>query len=144
MYHRPIREIMRQHRLVTAGEQTSVAEAARLMKSGDCGAVVVQRKGHLVGIFTERDAVTRVLAAGLDPLQTQLSQVMTHDPDSMSPDVPFSHALVKMHEQGYRHMPIVEQGRVVGVVSIRDARPPELSDLETEVKDRQHIAEILG
>jgi CBS domain-containing protein len=144
MYHRPIREIMRQHRLVTASEHTSVAEAARLMKASNVGAVVVQRKGHLVGIFTERDALTRVLAAGLDPLHTTLAQVMTHHPDSIAPDKPFSHALVAMHEYGYRHMPVVENGRVVGIVSMRDARPPELYDLETEVRDRNHIAEILG
>lgn len=144
MYHRPIREIMRQHRLVTATENTTVAEAARLMKASNVGAVVVQRRGHLVGIFTERDALTRVLAAALDPVHTTLAQVMTRHPDSMPPDKPFTHALVKMHEQGYRHMPVVEHGRVVGVVSMRDARPPELTDLETEVRDRQHIAEILG
>jgi CBS domain-containing protein len=144
MYHRPIREIMQKRRLVTAGEHTTVAEAARLMKASNVGAVVVQRKARLVGIFTERDAVTRVLAAGLDPLHTTLAQVMTPQPDSMTPDKPFSHALVMMHEHGYRHMPVVDRGQVVGVVSMRDARPPELYDLETEVRDRQHIAEILG
>jgi CBS domain-containing protein len=144
MYHRPIREIMQQHRLVTASEHTTVSEAARLMKETHVGAVVVQRKGHLLGIFTERDALTRVLAPGLDPVRTTLSQVMTHHPDSMSPDKPFSHALVMMHERGYRHMPVVDHGRAVGMVSMRDARPPELYDLEAEVSNRKHIAEILG
>lgn len=144
MNQRPIREIMRQHRLVTASETTTVAEAARLMTANSVEAAIVQRKGHLVGIFTEHDALTRVIAAGLDPAQTTLAQVMTHHPDFMAPDKPFSHALVMMYEQGYRHMPVVQQGRVVGMVSMRDARPPELFEMETEVRDREHIAEILG
>jgi predicted transcriptional regulator len=49
-----------------------------------------------------------------------------------------------MYEHGYRHMPVVENGKPVGVVSMRDARPPELDELETDLKDREHIAEILG
>jgi CBS domain-containing protein len=144
MYHRPIREIMQQHQLVSAHERTTVAEAARLMKDRHVGAVVVQHRGHLAGIFTERDALTRVLAPGLDPVHTTLAQVMTHQPDTISPDKPFAHALVMMQEHGYRHMPVVERGRVVGMVSMRDARPPELSELEVEVRDRQHITEILA
>jgi CBS domain-containing protein len=144
MYQRPIREIMRQHHLVTAHETTSVSEAACLMKSSNVGAVVVQRKGRLVGIFTQRDALTRVLAPGVDPLHTTLAQVMTHHPDSMTSDKPFSHALLMMHERGYRHMPVVDHGRLVGVVSMRDARPPELHELETELRDREHITEILA
>ena len=141
---RPIREIIRRHKLVTASESTTVAEAARLMNAARVGAILVLRKERLVGIFTERDALTRVLAVGRDPVHTKLSQVMTAKPDSMPPDKPFGHALIAMHEHGYRHMPIVENGRPVGVVSMRDAGPPELYELETDLKDREHIAEILG
>ena len=141
---RPIREIIRRHKLVTASESTTVAEAARLMNEARVGAILVLRKDRLVGIFTERDALTRVLAVGRDPVHTKLSQVMTARPDSMPPDKPFAHALIAMHEHGYRHMPIVENGRAVGVVSMRDAGPPELYELETDLKDREHIAEILG
>ena len=144
MYHRPIREIIGKRRPITAEENMSVAEAARIMNEGRVGAILVTRKEKLIGIFTERDALTRVLAVGRDPLHTRLSQVMTARPDTMPPDKPFGHALIRMYEHGYRHMPIVDNGRPVGVVSMRDARPPELDELETDLKDREHIAEILG
>jgi CBS domain-containing protein len=144
MPDRPIRDIIQRNRLVSASENTTVSEAARLMKETRVGAILVLRKERLVGIFTERDALNRVLAVGLDPLHTKLSQVMTAKPDSMAPDKPFGHALIAMYEHGYRHMPVVENGKAVGVVSMRDARPPELYELETDLKDREHIAEILG
>ena len=144
MPNRPIRQIIHRNKLVTASENTTVAEAARLMNDAHVGAILVLRKEKLVGIFTERDALTRVLAVGLDPLHTKLSQVMTPKPDSIAPDKPFGHALIMMFEHGYRHMPVVENGKPVGVVSMRDARPPELNELEIDLKDRAHIAEILG
>jgi CBS domain-containing protein len=144
MPNRPIRQIIRRNKLVTASENTTVAEAARLMTEARVGAILVLRKEKLVGIFTERDALNRVLAVGLDPLHTKLAQVMTPRPDSIAPDKPFGHALIMMFEHGYRHMPVVENGKPVGVVSMRDARPPELNELEIDLKDRVHIAEILG
>jgi CBS domain-containing protein len=144
MPNRPIRQILSRRKLVTATETTTVSEAARLMDEAGVGSILVLRREKLVGIFTERDALSRVLAVGLDPLHTQLSQVMTAKPDSMSPDKPFGHALIAMYEHGYRHMPVVENGRPVGVVSMRDARPPELNELEHDLEDRRHIAEILG
>jgi CBS domain-containing protein len=144
MPDRPIRQILGRRRLVTATESTTVSEAARLMNEAGVGSILVLRREKLVGIFTERDALGRVLAVGLDPLHTRLSQVMTARPDSMSPDKPFGHALIAMYEHGYRHMPVVENGRPVGVVSMRDARPPELNELEHDLEDRRHIAEILG
>jgi CBS domain-containing protein len=142
--YRPIRHILSRRTLVTAAESTTVAEAARLMNDAGVGAILVLRREKLVGIFTERDALSRVLAAGLDPVHTKLSQVMTAKPDTIAPDKPFGHALIAMYEHGYRHMPVVENGRPVGVVSMRDARPPELDDLEHDLEDRRHIAEILG
>jgi CBS domain-containing protein len=144
MPDRPIRDIVRRNKLVSASETTTVTEAARLMKDARVGAILVLRKEKLVGIFTERDALTRVLAVGRDPLHTKLSQVMTAKPDSMAPDKPFGHALIMMHEHGYRHMPVVENGKPVGVVSMRDAQPPELNTLQSDLQDREHIAEILG
>jgi CBS domain-containing protein len=144
MPNRPIREIMRKQRVVKASEHTTVSEAARQMKEAGVGAILVLRKERLVGIFTERDVLTRVVAEGRDPVHTRLAEVMTHDPDSLAPDKPFGHALILMREHGYRHVPVVDRGRAVGVVSMRDALPPELDALEHDIADRQHIAEILG
>ena len=144
MPNRPIREIVRKQRVVTASEHTTVSAAALLMKEAGVGAILVLRKEHLVGIFTERDALTRVVAEGRDPVHTRLAEVMTPNPDHLPPDKPFGHALIMMREHGYRHVPVVDHGRAVGVVSMRDALPPELDELEHDVADREHIAEILG
>ena len=144
MPHRPIRDLIGRNKLVSTSESTTVTEAARLMGEARVGAILVVRKDRLVGIFTERDALTRVLAAGRDPQHTKLSQVMTPNPDAMPPDKPFGHALIMMYERGYRHMPVVENGRPVGVVSMRDAQPPELNELQSDLENREHIAEILG
>ena len=144
MPNRPIREIIRRGKLITAVEGTTVSEAARLMTAAKVGAILVMKKDRLAGIFTERDALTRVLAEGLDPMHTKLSRVMTRDPDTIAPDKPFGHALIMMYDHGYRHMPVVEDGKPIGIVSMRDAAPPELSQLEVDVEQREHITEILG
>ena len=144
MPNRPLREIVRKQRVVKATEHTTVSEAARLMKEAGVGALLVLRKERLVGIFTERDVLIRVVAEGRDPVHTRLSDVMTHDPDTLPPEKPFGHALILMREHGYRHVPVVDHGRPVGVVSMRDALPPELDALEHDLADREHIAEILG
>jgi CBS domain-containing protein len=143
MPDRPIRELIHKRRVIKATEQTTVAQAAGLMKEHRVGAVLVVRKDHLVGIITERDIVTRVVTENRDPLHTRLADVMTPDPHSMPSDKPFGHALIAMHEHGFRHMPVVDHGRVVGCVSMRDALPPELTDLTHDLEDREHIAEIL-
>ena len=142
--NRPIRDIVRRGKLVTAAEHTTVAEAARIMTQESVGAMLVMHKDKLVGIFTERDAVTRVLAAGRDPAHTHLSSVMTREPRTISLDKPFGHALIAMREHGFRHMPVLDHGRPVGVVSMRDALIPELSELESDLQDREHITEIIG
>ena len=144
MPNRPIRDIIRRGKLVTAHADMSVAEAARLMTEARVGAILVVDRDRLSGIFTERDALTRVLAKGLDPASTRLSIVMTPNPDTISPDKPFGHALIMMYDHGYRHMPVIEHGKPVGIVSMRDAAPPELKDLEVDIQQREHISEILG
>ena len=143
MPNRPIRQIIARRKLVIAHEQTTVVEAARLMEEARVGAILVIKKEKLVGIFTERDALTRVLAAALDPAHTHLSRVMTRDPMTIEPDKPFGHALIAMFDHGFRHMPVIEQGVPIGIVSMRDAQPPELDELEVDLKDREHISEIL-
>jgi CBS domain-containing protein len=133
MPNRPIRDIVRRGRLVTATEDLTVSDAARLMKETRVGAILVMKGEELAGIFTERDALNRVLAERLDPTTTRLAEVMTRDPDTISSDRPFGHALIMMYDHGYRHMPVVENGKAVGIVSMRDAQPPELKDLEVDV-----------
>ena len=95
-------------------------------------------------IFTERDALFRVIAESRDPAKTELRDVMTANPRTIGPDRPFGHALHMMHEGGFRHVPVVEGGAPLGVVCARDALGPELEAFLGELDKREHIFEVLG
>lgn len=144
MPNRPIRQIISRQRSVTTSADTTVTEAARLMRDAKVGAVMVVEGPLLVGIFTERDALIRVLAEVRDPKRTTVAEVMTRNPRTIEPDKPFSHALHIMYESGFRHVPVVENGWPVGMVSARDALGPEMEQFEEEKRLREHITEILG
>ena len=145
MPQRPIRSVIAKQKVLTATAEITVTAAARLMKKKSVGAVmVVKDNGRLAGIFTERDALFRVLAEGRDPKTTRLSDVMTAQPQTITPEKPFGHALLMMYESGFRHVPVVENGKPVGMVSARDALGPELQEFESELQRRTRIGEILG
>jgi CBS domain-containing protein len=136
--------IQQQKKVLTAPPTMTVDEAARLMKKNNVGALMVVEGTRLVGIFTERDGMFRVLATKRDPHATRLASVMTRNPKSVSPDQPFGYALFMMFEGGFRHMPVVENDALVGMVSSRDALGPDLQQFSEELKNREHIGEILG
>jgi CBS domain-containing protein len=117
----------------------TVTDVALRMKAEGKGAVMVVEGSRLIGIFTERDALIRVVAARRDPTTTPVSAVMTRDPQTIHPDRPFVEALRMMHEGHYRHMPVVEDGRPLGMVSSRDALAPELHQLREHLE--QHAAD---
>jgi CBS domain-containing protein len=135
----PIRDVIEPRKPVVAAPDTTVREAARLMKKAKVGAILVVSAGRLAGIFTERDALFRVVAKDLDPRTTPLSAVMTPDPLTVAPDETFGHALLLMYENGFRHVPVVENGRAVGVVSARHALDPELEEFAVEAERRKAI-----
>jgi CBS domain-containing protein len=114
------------------------------MKRNEVGAVMVVEEGRLVGVFTERDALFRVLAEGRDTRTTRLSDVMTRNPATIHPDRPFAEALHIMHEGGFRHVPVVEDGRPVGMVSARDALGPELEDFVYEMLRQEQRQDVLA
>ena len=118
---RQIGEIVRRRPLVSVDPGMTVRDAAQLMAAEKIGAVPVVKAGRLVGIFTERDALVRVLARDLDPEATRVADVMTADPVTIDVRRPFKHAMQMMIDGGFRHVPVVEGGSVVGVVSARDA-----------------------
>ena len=140
MFGVPIRSVMNGKQLLIASPDTTVEQAAKLMAKRKMSAVmVVDAHGRLVGIFTERDAVHRVIARRLDPDLTRLADVMTLDPKTVAPRETFGYALLQMHEQGFRHMPVVEDGRPVGMVSARNALDPDLEEFAAEAERRKHI-----
>src|SRR5438128_1908646 len=143
MSHRPIRSIIEGRTLVTAESHFTVSHAARLMREHKIGALVVCEEGRLVGVFTERDALFRVTADDRDAQTTLVRDVMTLDPQTIAPDKPLGHALHMMYEGGSRHVPVLENGKPVGIVSARDAFGPELKEFVDEMDQREHIAEIL-
>ncbi len=134
---RSIRSIVAGQTPISAAKTTTVVDAARLMKQQNIGALLVLDSSRLIGIFTERDALFRVLAAGRDPNATQLGDVMTAQPQTIGPDEPFLHALRIMHESKFRHMPVVEFGRPLGMVSVRDALDDDLYALRVDLAQRQ-------
>jgi CBS domain-containing protein len=135
----PVREVLEPRKLVVAEPDTSVGEAARQMREGNVGAILVVEEGRLIGIFTERDALVRVIACGLDPAAVPLREVMTADPATVAADETFGYALLVMYERGFRHLPVVENGRPIGVVSARHALDPELEEFTAEAARRKGI-----
>jgi CBS domain-containing protein len=113
-----IREVMSTE-LVSVAPDASVAEAATVMGTHHVGAALVLVDGRLIGIFTERDIV-RALASDFDAAGHRVADWMSGDPQTMDPDAAVADALATMIERGFRHIPVVDGGQVVGIVSMRD------------------------
>ena len=137
MFDQSIKNLMEESKLLTASLDTTVSAAAKLMAAKNVGAVVILDEERLVGIFTERDAVFRVIACGLDASCTRMRDVMTTDPHTLSPDKSYGHALLLMQENGFRHVPVIENGHVVGIVSARNAMDPDLEEFISEERRRE-------
>jgi CBS domain-containing protein len=97
-----------------------VVECVRKMTDNKIGALTVMDGGKLVGIFTERDALSRVLAAGRDPRDTRVVEVMTTNPYCVSPEMTVGDAMELVSKKRFRHLPIVEDGKVEALLSSRD------------------------
>jgi CBS domain-containing protein len=141
MFSTPVRHLIEPHKLLVASSESTVREATELMASRGVGAVLVVDRGELLGIFTERDVVFRVVARGLDPDATRLSLVMTPGPKTIAPEKPFGVAMAVMHENGFRHLPVVDKGVPIGVVSSRSALDPELEEFVSEERRRKRLLE---
>jgi len=139
MFGQSVRSVMERKKLVTAPPATTIRKAADLMARRKVGAVLVVERKLLIGIFTERDALFRVMAKGRDPATTLLADVMSKAPTTIHPDKSFGYALLVMHENGFRHLPVVESGKLVGIVSARNALDPELEEFVSESRRREQI-----
>ena len=143
MPNRSVRDVIANRKPFTAPGRTTIASAAQVMKEHNVGALMVVERGRLTGIFTERDALFRVLAEGRDPATTHIADVMTTKPRTIDPDKAIGHALLMMYDGGFRHVPVVEDGKPLGMISARDALGPELQEFDSELVHREHIGEVL-
>lgn len=139
MYSQRVRDVMDKKKLLTAAPDTTVSAAAKLMSKTKVSAVLVVENDKLVGIFTERDAVSRVIARDRDVKKTRLADVMTAEPKTIAPDKTFGYALLLMHENGFRHVPVIDDGHVVGIVSARNALDPDMEEFVAESQRREEI-----
>ena len=146
MDERTVFQPVSQKRVVSAGPTASVREAAGIMTRANCGSVlIVEPPDALLGIVTERDLMTRVLAKGLDPERTSVRDIMTPNPLCVPPETKISDAVVIMLERGFRHLPIRGPGsRILGVFSIRDALPRELGNAISQTEFNEQVNDALG
>lgn len=139
MFDLLVREVMEPAAALALSPETTVSEAASLMAEKKIGAAMVVDQDRLIGIFTERDALFRVIARGLDTRTTRLAEVMTPDPRTVGPKQSYGYALVMMQENGFRHAPVVENDKPIGIISSRNAMDPDLEEFVTEANRREHI-----
>lgn len=137
MHRKVVPDIVSEQKIELLPASTTVRAAARNMAERHIGAVLIGEGDRLMGIFTERDLLIRVVARGLDPDATPLTAVMTPDPDTVGPDDLASLALERMRTSGYRHVPVVEDGKVVGIVSLRDLYAAAKRELEEDLQQRE-------
>lgn len=112
-----------------------VVEALRQMRDNRVRAVLVVDDGVLVGIVTLGDCAIKVLLPGLDAKQTPVGQVMTGNPVTVKPNDPVEGCMAIMAERGYRHLPVLDAGKVVGVISIGEVVKDIIRDLKLNVND---------
>jgi CBS domain-containing protein len=146
MAERTVFQSMSQRHLVSLAPHASVWEAACVMTKANCGSVlIIDVAGAMLGILTERDLMTRVLAKSVDPKTTTVSEIMTHNPQSVGPDLKVSEAVLIMIERGFRHLPIVSPtGKILGVFSVRDAMPSEIGNAVSLAEFHDQVNDALG
>lgn len=135
MIRKIVPDVISGQTLQKVSPQESVRAAAKMMRDRKIAAVVVMEADKLVGIITERDMTCRVIAAGLDPDTAVARDIMTANPDTLSPDDTASDALNMMRERNCRHLPVVKDDRVVGMVSVRDLYAVYKTELEEDLKN---------
>jgi CBS domain-containing protein len=137
----PLNEIFKKGEAIhSVGPDTLVTECVRLMTASKIGALIVMDGERLIGIFTERDALNKVLAGGLDPRNTKVSAVMTKDPYCIPPTTTVDDAMKLISKRRFRHLPIVDNGKVLAVVSSGDLTHWLVQDRMGEVQELVDLA----
>jgi CBS domain-containing protein len=126
--------VVRRQPILAASPDSSVREVALTMTQNRIGAIPILEGGRLVGIFSERDLMTRVVVPERDPATTRVSEVMTTDVVTAAPHEHVDRCVEKMKRVGCRHLPVVSDGAVVGMVSMRDLLRDELEEQGQEIR----------
>lgn len=129
-----LRRVVQDLNLIHTAPGATVLEAAHAMSDGRVGAIPVLEGERLVGIFSERDLMTRVVVAGRDPAHTPVESVMTHEVITAGLEESVDSCLDKMQRAGCRHLPVVEGGRVISMLSMRDLLRDELEEQTEEIR----------
>ena len=125
--------IQEEQTLAVLNERSTAREAAKLMSERHIGAVLIVERGRLAGIFSERDLTSRVVAPALDPDKATMAKVMTRNPETIRPTDTVRSALMLMHQRSFRHLPVVEGTKVIGIVSIRDLQRTVMDQIEADI-----------
>ena len=112
----------------------TVMTAAIYMTQCNIGAIPVMQGERLAGVFSERDILTRVVAAQRNPQTTALTEVMTTEPFIVGPDDPVERCMIAMKQHGFRHLPVCEGERLVGFISLRDLLLHDLDEKEVDLR----------
>ena len=131
---RTIYDLVKDRATQSALATQTVLEAARQMVEYNIGAMPVLRDGKLCGIFSERDIMKRVVAEGLDPAQVKVGDVMSANPFVVSPTESLENCMLLMKQHGFRHLPIWDGERMLGLVSLRDLLMHDLEEKDGEVR----------
>ena len=137
-----VSELLDEHHAVihSVDPDISVTECVGQMNEQQIGAMLVMKEGRLLGIFTERDAITRVLGAGLDPSHTKVSAVMSNNPICITPSTTLDEAMAIVSNQRIRHLPVAQNSQVLGMVSAGDLTHWLVEDRAGEVRELVDIA----
>ena len=146
MTERTLFQSMTHRHVISVGPSATVHEAACVMTRAGCGSILIlDAGGQMLGILTERDLMTRVMAKAMDPAKTTVSEVMTRHPRCAPPEMKVADAVLIMIERGFRHLPVVTaQGKILGVFSVRDTLPREVSAALSMAEFNEQVNDALG
>lgn len=146
MTERTVFQSMAQRHVVSVVPTATAYTAACVMTRANCGSIlIIDTNNTLLGIVTERDLMTRLVAKALDPASTTVTDIMTRSPMCVVPETKVTDAVLIMIERGFRHLPIVtESNKILGVFSVRDALPREVQAAEGLAEFHEQVNDALG
>lgn len=145
MSERTVFQSMAQRHVLSVASAATIYDAACVMTRANVGGVLVIDNDRLLGIITERDLMTKVLAKAMNPAITTVSEVMTPNPITVTPNTKVTDAVVMMIERGFRHLPVInESGKILGVFSARDALPREINTAVELTEFHEQVNDALG